>query len=80
MYLRFSNATFDSRCIVVGGIGRRLLNYEQYANSLDLEPEYVFYATLLWFAVALVGFFVIYVVIAFILNLIYSKKTGKDTH
>jgi hypothetical protein len=63
-------------CLVDFRLGRELLNYEQYANSIDLEPEYVFYATLLWFAVALVGFFLLYVIVTFILNLLLSKKTG----
>jgi hypothetical protein len=70
---------YDNR-LVDFHVGRELLNYEQYANSIDLEPEYVFYATLLWFAVALVGFFLLYVVVAFILNLLLSKKTGNLFH
>jgi len=67
-----STSTTGSADVNIGGT-RDLLNFEQFANSADLDPEYVFYACLFWFAVAIVGVFVIYIIFSLILIKARSK-------
>jgi hypothetical protein len=55
------------------GASRELLNFEQFANSADLDPEFVFYACLFWFAIAIAGVFVLYIIFSLILIKVRSK-------
>jgi hypothetical protein len=67
-----STSTTGSADVNIGG-SRELLNFEQFANSADLDPEYVFYACLFWFAIAIVGVFVLYIIFSLILIKARSK-------
>ncbi len=67
-----STSTTGSADVNIGGT-RELLNFEQFANSADLDPEYVFYACLFWFAIAIVGVFVLYIIFSLILIKARSK-------
>lgn len=67
-----TSTTTGSGNVNLGG-SRELLNFEQFANSADLDPEFVFYACLFWFAIAIVGVFVLYIIFSLILIKVRSK-------
>jgi len=67
-----STTTTGSADVNLGGT-RELLNFEQFANSASLDPEYVFYACLFWFAIAITGVFVLYIIFSLIMIKVRSK-------
>ena len=54
--------------------GRGLLNVEQYANSVKLDTEHIFYGTMFWFAMLVCACLVIYGIYAFFMWVFLRKK------
>jgi len=53
---------------------RSLLSYPQYGNSLNGDAQQVFFATILWWAIALFGFTLVFGAVLFIVGLAKGAK------
>lgn len=67
-----SSSTGSSRFVLAGG--RNILNAEQYANSVKVDTENIFYGTMFWFAMFVCAVLVVYVVYAFFMWVCLRKK------
>ena len=55
-------------------VSRGLLNAEQYANSVKVDTENIFYGTMFWFAMFACAVLLVYVIYAFFMWLFLRKK------
>lgn len=67
---RLPTATGSSRFV----LSRSILNAEQYANSVKVDTENIFYGTLFWFAMFSCAVLLVYLIYALIMWLCLRKK------